>query len=402
MQLDFASMAILIAINLAVIGVALPLAMGTPISRAAQHMQGYFLLQALGWALILAASRIRGTTWDPIFSIAATCAASAAQWLMAQTLQSWLGPHSLSRLVLGLCVLGPLGFIFFIDSMTQRMAWYSLCHGLSIACLGWMCLRPQRPAAPHWRYLMAGCALVMSCSLFTRAYLAAYTPWLSGFAQDGVANHVFAVIAQVCGSLVLVCMLVAWRDETNQKLRELALNDQLTGLANRHALLQAAPLMQALAKRQQLPLAVLLLDIDHFKAVNDQHGHSVGDQALQLLARVLKSEVRSDEMAARWGGEEFCLLLYAQPTAVDAFYQRLCVMLQQQSLQELGFALHLSGGCALQSLQQPQSLQQLLQHADTALYEAKSNGRGRLVFERTSIAPALAPARAAQEPSPTP
>ena len=84
MQLDFASMAILIAINLAVIGVALPLAMGTPISRAAQHMQGYFLLQALGWALILAASRIRGTTWDPIFSIAATCAASAAQWLMAK------------------------------------------------------------------------------------------------------------------------------------------------------------------------------------------------------------------------------------------------------------------------------------------------------------------------------
>lgn len=399
MQLDFASMAILIAINLAVIGVALPLAMGAPVSRAARHVQGYFLLQALGWTLILVANRIRDTPWDPIFSVAAACAASAAQWQMAQTLQSWLGAHPLRRVVIGLCIAGPLGFIFFIDSMPQRMAWYSLCHGLSIVSLGWMCLRPQRPASSSWRYLMVGCAVVMGGSLFTRAYLAAYTSWLGGFTHDGTANHIFAVIAQVCGSLVLVSMLVGWRDETNQKLRELAMNDQLTGLANRHALLQAAPLMQALAKRQQLPLAVLLLDIDHFKAVNDQHGHNVGDQALQLLAKTLQSQVRSDEMASRWGGEEFCLLLYAQPAAVDALYQRLCALLQHQSLQELGFSLHLSGGCALQSPSNPQSLQQLLQHADTALYEAKSNGRGRLAFERTAISPALAPARAAQAQS---
>lgn len=110
MQLDFISMATLIAINLVVIGMALPLVMGTPVSTAAQHAQKYFVLQALGWGLILAAARLRGSTWDPALSLLATCAASAAQWQMAQALQSWLGPRPLRRWVLVLCLLGPLGF----------------------------------------------------------------------------------------------------------------------------------------------------------------------------------------------------------------------------------------------------------------------------------------------------
>lgn len=393
MQLDFASMAILIAINLMVIGLALPLVMGNPVSTAAQHAQKYFLLQALGWGLVLAAARLRGSSWDPILSITATCAASAAQWQMAQALQNWLGPRPLRRVVASLCVLGPLGFAFLMDSIPLRMAWYSACHAIVIASLGWMCLHPQRAAASSWRFLMAGCAVVMGLSLLTRAYLASQAFFQEGFAQDNLPNHLFAVIAQVCGTLSLVSMLVAWRDETNQKLRDMAMTDQLTGLANRRALLHAAPSMQALARRQNLPFAVVILDLDHFKAVNDQHGHTTGDEALQLLGKVLQGQIRAGEMAARWGGEEFCLLMYADPAAVEHLYQRLSTSLYEQSQQQLGFALRLSAGCALESTAHPPPFTALLQQADQALYAAKHQGRGRLAFAASTTPPPLAPSR---------
>ena len=395
-QLDFASMAILIAINLAAIGLALPWAMGSPVSPAARHVQRYFLLQALGWSLILVASRIRGTFWDPVLSLSATCAAAAAQWQMAQALQCWLGPRPLRWLVIGLAILGPLGFAWWLHDIPTRLAWYSLYHGTSVACLGWMCLHPLRPVARGWRYLMAACATTMSLGLLARAYLAYYTPWLREFAHDSAANYLFAILAQLCSSLALVSMLVAWRDETNQKLRDMAWTDQLTGLANRHALLQTAPRMQSLAQRQHLPLAVVLLDLDHFKNVNDQYGHTTGDHALQLVAKVLHAEMRPNEMASRWGGEEFCLLLHADADGVQSFYQRFSAALLQRAQQELGFALHISAGCALQT-DSDQNLDQLLQRADTALYQAKSQGRRRLVFgtvvERPQPPTALSPAQ---------
>lgn len=395
MPLDFASMAVLIAINLGVIGMALPLVMGSPVSTAAQHAQKYFVLQAFGWGLILAAARLRGSSGDWALSFAATGAASAAQWQMAQALQSWLGPRPLRRWVASWCVLGPVGFALLIDSIPLRMAWYSACHALVIASLGWMCLHPQRPAAASWRYLMAACTVVMGLSLTTRSYLASQALFLEGFTQDSLPNHIFAIIAQVCGSLTLVSMLVAWRDETNQKLRDLAMTDQLTGLANRRALLQAVPPMQALAQRQHLPLAVVLIDLDHFKAVNDQHGHTVGDEALQLLGQVLQAQMRADEIASRWGGEEFCLLMYADHAAVERFYQHLSTTLHAQSLQKLGFSLHLSAGCALHSTEAPRPFTALLQQADNALYTAKNQGRNQLVLATATSPPPMAPVRAA-------
>lgn len=383
---DFASMAMLIAINLAIMGTALPLVMGQPVSQAARHAQRYFLLQSIGWVLILCAGRLRSSPWDTPLSVLATCAAAAAQWQMAQALQHWLGQRRLRSLLLGLCLLGPAGFVFWAQDMAARTAWFSLCHGLSVLSLGVMCFRPKLAAARSWRYLMVGCALAMGTGLLMRSYLASATPWLQEFGSDHRFNHVFAILAQICSTLILISILVAWRDETNQKLRDMAMTDPLTGLANRRALLQAAPRMLAHAQRQQITLAVLLLDLDHFKTVNDQHGHTTGDLALQLLASIFKSEMRSAEMAARWGGEEFCLLLYAPVDTVDIFFQRLSTSLRERSRNELGFELQISAGCALQQ-DHARTLPELLQHADAALYAAKVMGRNRLVFEDVTRVP---------------
>lgn len=398
MSLDFFSMALLIAINLAVMGLVLPLVMGSPVSEAAQHAQRSFLVQAMSWVALLTASRLRGLPVEPWISVLGTVLATAAQWQLCLALQGWLGPRPLRRLVLALCILAPLGFTLLLGHIAQRMAWFSVCYGLIVACLGWMCLFPQRPTARAWRYLLATCTLVIAGTFLTRAYLALAAPALPDFTSNTQVNHVFALLGQLCSSLSLISALVAWRDETSQQLRDQALTDQLTGLANRHALLQQAPRMLELAQRQQLPLAVLMLDLDHFKSVNDQHGHAMGDRALQVLAQVMRSTLRSDEIAARWGGEEFCVMLYGPTAAAENFYQRLSSALSHDSEQILGFGLQLSAGCAIAHPTRSYQLEPLLQQADVALYLAKHRGRGQLVVADAPVPPPLAPARASALP----
>lgn len=381
-SLDFISMAVLIALNLAITGCTLPLVMGTQVSRAAKHGQAYFLLQATGWLLVMLGTRLRGMAIEPWVVGLSTCCASAALWQMSLALEQWLGPRRLRYAVWALCLLGPLGFAIWHADMQLRLVWYCGLHGLTMLGIGSLCFQPQRHVGTAWRYLMAACALTMACTMLMRAYVAATTPDFHDFTQDNRLNHVFVLIAHLCGTMTLVSMLVAWRDEANQQLRELAMSDQLTGLANRHALLQAAPLMLSMAQRQQLPLSVMLLDMDHFKAVNDRHGHVTGDAALQLLGQVLRMGTRSGELAARWGGEEFCLLVYGAEKDVDIIYQRLRHLLHHQSQQQLGFALTISCGCAIQFPHAAFTgdFQDLLHAADTALYAAKTQGRDRLVF----------------------
>jgi diguanylate cyclase (GGDEF)-like protein len=93
------------------------------------------------------------------------------------------------------------------------------------------------------------------------------------------------------------------------RLREQAARDPLTGLFNRRHLADALPAMLALARREGQPLAVAIIDLDHFKGVNDRHGHAAGDEVLTAFARLLLDESRASDVVCRWGGEEFCLLL---------------------------------------------------------------------------------------------
>ena len=93
------------------------------------------------------------------------------------------------------------------------------------------------------------------------------------------------------------------------QLREQATQDVLTGLANRRHLNETLPQLLALAQREALPLGVVIIDLDHFKRVNDEHGHPAGDQLLAAFGALLRSHLRRSDQAFRYGGEEFCLLL---------------------------------------------------------------------------------------------
>uniref|UniRef100_UPI001E623EE5 GGDEF domain-containing protein n=1 Tax=Azohydromonas aeria TaxID=2590212 RepID=UPI001E623EE5 len=175
----------------------------------------------------------------------------------------------------------------------------------------------------------------------------------------------------------------AWHEEATAALQQLAVTDGLTGLLNRRGAMEQAELAFAMARRHHEPLAVILLDLDHFKRINDTLGHETGDKVLQLTAEQLRLSLRQTDLSCRWGGEEFLVVLrhcdQKQAVEVDA---RLRTLLQRAGQMQLSSPVSFSSGLAL--LQDANTdLDALLRRADTALYEAKRSGRGRLCISAT-------------------
>ena len=184
--------------------------------------------------------------------------------------------------------------------------------------------------------------------------------------------------------------LLATRDALhalNQRLETQALEDELTGLANRRRLMRALDDELARAVRDQLPLALILFDVDFFKQYNDIYGHSAGDECLRQVAEVIRSgQQRPADLAARYGGEEFCLLL-PETDAAGAVQvaEQIRSALQARALPHAGapwLRLSLSAGVNV-CLPQPgvvddHSSAALIHGADQALYAAKAAGRDRV------------------------
>lgn len=151
--------------------------------------------------------------------------------------------------------------------------------------------------------------------------------------------------------------------------------DPLTGLPNRRAFTVALDAAVVSAQQEREPVAVAMLDIDHFKAINDQHGHDRGDQVLVALSDLLRAHSAGSGTAARFGGEEFVLLM---PGAGHELAQVQCEYLRESvSLLPLNLAVTISIGVAV--LKRGEAVDQMLKRADEALYEAKRTGRNRVV-----------------------
>jgi diguanylate cyclase (GGDEF)-like protein len=168
-------------------------------------------------------------------------------------------------------------------------------------------------------------------------------------------------------------------EAANLKLTELAVVDGLTGIANRHAMERALVRGWQRCSERGQPLAVVMVDVDHFKQFNDSHGHQVGDMQLRRVAAVLATEVSSvDELAARYGGEEFVLIL----PGVDGESARLRAERLRQRVEQAMNAAGLPGSISLgvaATVPSAQGDPALLVHrADEALYRAKRGGRNRV------------------------
>lgn len=165
------------------------------------------------------------------------------------------------------------------------------------------------------------------------------------------------------------------------ELGRMAHEDALTGLNNRRHAEFALPLLLERARQERKPIALGMLDVDHFKQVNDAFGHGVGDQALQKVAQVLRRQLRSADLLARVGGEEFMLVFVGvDPARAQDICERLRGAIANHGWGELAQGLRVTVSIGLCAGEPPDKASALVDAADRALYAAKDAGRNRIQF----------------------
>jgi diguanylate cyclase (GGDEF)-like protein/PAS domain S-box-containing protein len=170
------------------------------------------------------------------------------------------------------------------------------------------------------------------------------------------------------------------RREANEALRRSVFCDHLTGLANRRAFFETAEVELQRCAQLGRPVSLLMFDADHFKAVNDRFGHAAGDAVLRHLAAGMCASFRADDLIARFGGEEFVVLMPRTTAAeAQAVAQRFCKGLSANPVTVDGVPIRctVSGGVASMD-GPPANLDTLLRNADAAMYVAKARGRDRV------------------------
>ncbi|EKE72385.1 GGDEF domain-containing protein [Gallaecimonas xiamenensis] len=218
------------------------------------------------------------------------------------------------------------------------------------------------------------------------------TPFLIGLllvktadrAPDLSFGMLIVAVSQASALLIAVSAILyetmdKERRSYHRQMELMATRDPLTASFNRYALERRAETELARSRRHRYPLSVLVVDADHFKQINDNFGHPVGDLVLQQLASLLRRHCRAQDTVARWGGEEFVVLLPDTPLN-KAFQvaEKLRQLVAQQDLHDLapGLSLTISVGCAQLTAQE--NISDLLRRADIALYAAKDLGRNKV------------------------
>lgn len=196
---------------------------------------------------------------------------------------------------------------------------------------------------------------------------------------SGVATFLGTILFVIFFQLVTRIESVLTKHQ--QALRYVATNDGLTGIYNRRSFDAIIESELRRAKRYKRELSLLIIDIDHFKAVNDNFGHMAGDTVLRELAKDLSRELRSNDYLARYGGEEFAIILPETPlNMAHLFAERVRTSAGARDY-EIGGAdpVHLTLSIGIASFpSQAETPEELIQHADVALYRAKEAGRNRV------------------------
>jgi diguanylate cyclase len=390
MHLDIATLLFAMTVCMVTMAVALPAVMGR-VNEPARRAQAGVVVQGIAWALLLISGlATSGSATDRILSTLAMAGISGGLALNASAFDLWCGRATESRMPMLIAVVLPLGYGLGFSSYPFRVG---LANGLLTLQMAFLVAAVwKKPVLPvgRWRWLLVVSLLAQMVVTLWRGVLGAFfTESYPNFLFPHPVNYAFAVIANATTVLSLLAVLLAHRDEADRELQRLATVDGLTGVFNRRAWMARAATELAVSVRYAQPVAVLMIDLDHFKQINDGRGHEAGDRALSFVAHALQAAVRPGDLVGRYGGEEFCILMsHADAAAAKTFDGRMRLYLAEAAERELGFALAYSAGIAMRQ-SADDTLAAMLKRADTMLYAAKAQGRSRtLDAEGATLEPA--------------
>ena len=388
MNLDVTTLLIVNVVNLALTAGTLPFIMGRQLSRGAWFARSALIVQALGWLLMISSEQFTGHWLDRALSVTSVSCMGLGEWWMFRALGAWLGPRRWGRLLAVVCVLTPIGYFLSFDSYPLRVGWTNFMLALQLVLVAQACLHPASAMSGRWRWVIMACLCVMAVLTAQRGVLGAFfTELYPSFTAPHPINVLAMLASNATMVLANVAVLVAWRTEAEAELELQAQTDPLSGLLNRRGWDSHATPLWSHARRHGLPLGLVMLDLDHFKHINDRYGHETGDQVIRELGSALRTTLRRSDVAARMGGEEFALLLtYSDEAAARTLFARLRLALEQLPISGLEGPVRVSAGLALLA-PGDHNLEALRARADAALYLAKDQGRDRLVLATTASAP---------------
>jgi diguanylate cyclase (GGDEF)-like protein len=376
MHIEVASLLFVMTVNLLTMAAALPAFMGR-VNRPARRAQAGIVLQTIGWVLLLLSSLAEPYSWqDRLLSTLSMASIAAGMAFNSIAFDLWCGRAANPRPSVVIAVLLTVGYGAGFSSYPFRVGWSNGLLTLQMAIVvASLCRKPLLPVG-RWRWLLVISLLAQMTVTTWRGVLGAfYTAEFPNFFAPHMVNQVFGLVANVTVVLTLAAILLAHRDEAARELERLATTDGLTGVLNRRAWLAQSSIDLEMSARYHQPVGVLMVDLDHFKQINDTHGHAAGDAALLLFSDALRAVARTGDVFCRYGGEEFCVLMnHADSAAVRAFDNRLRAWLAHAAPRQLGYPLAYSAGVAMR-LTASETIESLLQRADSALYSAKALGR---------------------------
>lgn len=351
-----------------------------------------------------------------------------------------LGPDTERHINLKITLSGQVGYVGVMVLIwhSMQVGWLDLFAGLSLAALvagsalmvylslrlGWS-QRLRDPAMTLPQMMLATVLTALGCIAAPALHIAllmqvATTLAYSTFALKGRAVLIvqsFTMLVYIASSIVMcqlrpdyykpeveilvlgilagTVVMLTWsgsqiaimrarqrsqREELSEmlvRIEELATHDTLTGLYNRRHMNTLLAHHVERTHRHAIGLTVAMIDLDHFKQVNDTHGHGVGDQVLQTFARTAQAALSGADTLARWGGEEFLLLTSASPQQVLALLDRVRAQLADKPAANLVPALRVSYSAGVAPYRPGESIVTTISRADDALYEAKAAGRAQ-------------------------
>ena len=273
-------------------------------------------------------------------------------------------------------------FLALLNNFEAQIALNAIAYATAFAGMAWLLWRPPHTVSPRVRWLMTGTYAVAATGFLLRGVIALAYPQVM---PDPYSVNTLQTVCYLFGFALIIMtstgILLMHKERADELTYRLAATDPLTGVYNRRTFIELAGMALARAQRTRTPLSLVMLDLDHFKRVNDRHGHLVGDEVLKSFVRLVETCLRREDLLVRFGGEEFCVLLpEATLEGAMVLAERIRNLVAETTLAVDKTAVKVTVSSGVDSIRggEQSSVETLLERADQALYRAKTAGRNQV------------------------